>query len=370
MNNWIEISEQNLLHNHGVVEDTAGPATEVLAVVKANGYGHGAAACAKILARAGVRWLGVTCASEGARVRAAAPDARILIMSGLLPEDVPLIREHQLTPVIWTRDHLRWLAPEAGLRVHVEIDTGMGRQGLAPAEVHEFLGSLRDSGLILDGVFTHFCSSEVANSELTRRQQSLFAATLRQVANAGLRPGWIHAGNSSAIDNPPQPEAWLTGLATRMGAHAMVRSGLALYGLALPIEGPGTTRIRHDLRPVLTWKSRILSTRALASGDTVGYNATFTATCPMRVALLPIGYADGLRRELSGPHGWVMIGPHKARILGRISMNLTVVDITDLPPVAAGDEAIVLGPGITAEDHARLANTIPYEILCGIHPCG
>lgn len=371
MNNWIEISEENLLHNYAVLQAAAGPATEVLAVVKANAYGHGAEHCSRVLAAGGTRWLGVTCAAEGARVRQVAPEARILIMSGFLPEDVPLIREHDLTPVIWTDEHLRWLAAESGLRVHLEIDTGMGRQGCSPGEeLDRFLSSFSTTQLILDGVFTHFCSSEVAGSSLTRRQQGLFVDAIAQVKNKQLQPEWIHAGNSSAIDNPPLPTTWLTQLAERIGARAIVRSGLALYGLCLPIEGEALAHVRPDLRPVLTWKARILSVRDLNPGDTVGYNATFTAPHPMRVALIPAGYADGLRRELSGPQGWVVISGHRAPILGRISMNLTVVDITGLSQVRAADEAILLGPGITTEDHARLARTIPYEILCGIHPCG
>ena len=140
----------------------------------------------------------------------------------------------------------------------------------------------------------------------------------------------------------------------------MIRTGLALYGYTLPTARP---QVKASLRPVLTWRARILSTRTLAPGDPVGYSSTFKATEPMRIALLPVGYADGLRRELSGPQGWVMIAGRRAPILGRISMNLTVVDITHLADVEAGDEAILLGPGVSAEDHAELAGTISYEIL-------
>ena len=154
----------------------------------------------------------------------------------------------------------------------------------------------------------------------------------------------------------------------------MVRSGLALYGYTLPIAGDGPAHLRPRLEPVLTWIARVLSVRDLALGATVGYNATFTAEAPMRVALLPVGYADGLRRELSSkngkPRGWVVLHGARAPILGRISMNLTVVDVTRILAVRAGDRAIVLGPGIDADEHARLAHTISYEILCGIHPCG
>ena len=229
-------------------------------------------------------------------------------------------------------------------------------------------------GLVLGGLFTHFCSSEQACSPLTLLQQSRFEQAILQVRALGLCPGWIHAGNTSTLDNPPQAAPWLAQLAASAGARAMVRSGLALYGYTLPIEGGAAAHLREYLRPVLTWHARVLSVRSLAPGETVGYNATYTARQPMRVALLPVGYADGLRRELSSTNsrlgGWVMLHGLPAPILGRVSMNLTVVDVTGIAAARAGDEAILLGPGMTAEDHARLAGTIAYEILCGLHPRG
>ena len=153
----------------------------------------------------------------------------------------------------------------------------------------------------------------------------------------------------------------------------MVRPGVALYGYTLPMDCTHTTapaKIQPHLRPVMTWKTRILTLHDIQPGDTIGYNATFTAQHPMRLALLPIGYADGLRRELSStnanPGGWAIIHNQRAPIVGRISMNLTVVDVTQILAVTSGDEVILLGDGITADDHARLAHTISYEILCGV----
>ena len=154
----------------------------------------------------------------------------------------------------------------------------------------------------------------------------------------------------------------------------MVRPGIALYGYVLPIDGSGAPQVRPTLKPVMTWKAAVLAVNTLAPGETVGYNATFTAQTEMRVAVLPVGYADGLRRELSStnhkPGGWVILHGRRARILGRVSMNLTVVDVTHIASVRPGDHAVILGEGVTADDHARLAHTISYEILCGVHPCG
>ncbi len=369
MNNWIEISGPHLQHNFHALGRAAGGETEVLAVIKANAYGHGAELCARHLVAAGATWLGVTCAAEGVRVRAAAgPAPDILVMCGFLPEDVADIREHRLTPVLWTAEQAAWLAGNPGLPVHVEVDTGMGRQGVPPGpELDALLRHIHHQGLQLDGIFTHFSASEAADSRATHAQQRRFEPAVAQVLAAGFKPRWLHAGNTSSIDNPTEPAGWLAGLAATIGARPLVRSGLGLYGYCLPTERPN---VEQDLRPVLTWKARILAVRTLAAGETVGYSSTFTASAPMRVALLPVGYADGLRRELSGPHGWVIVAGQCASILGRISMNLTVVNVTAIAGVAACDEATVLGPGIDANDHAHLANTIAYEILCGIHPCG
>ena len=337
----MEIDEGRLGANLHALEAAAGPGTEILAVVKANGYGHGAERCSAALVRAGARWLGVTCAAEGVRVReACGAGVEILLMCGLLPGDVAAVLEHGLTPVIWTEEQVEWLAGTRA-RVHVEVDTGMGRQGVLPgAALVALLGLAQKRGLVLDGVFTHFCSSEVAGSELTQRQERLFEQAVAQVATAGLRPAWVHAGNTSTVDNPAQEWPWLVELAATVGARAMVRTGLALYGYCLPIEGQVEAHVAAKLQPVMTWKAAVLAVRELGVGETVGYNATFTALRPMRVALLGVGYADGLRRELSSrgdaTRGWVMLRGQRAGIVGRISMNLTVVDVTEIDGVAGG----------------------------------
>jgi alanine racemase len=381
---WVEVSEERLVANFRAFAKAAGAETTVLAVVKANAYGHGAETCSVMLARVGAQWLGVTCANEGMRVRGALEAAgfmrggektpEVLVMCGFLPGDVATLEEHALTPVLWNAEQVSWLRNAAGLKVHVEVDTGMGRQGVRPTDLGDLLAEIDSAGLVLDGIFTHFCESESAHSELTQTQERRFEAVVAQVAAKGLAPSWVHAGNSSTVDNPAQQWPWLVELARTVGARAMVRSGLALYGYCLPIEDTDSRRVQPQVRsalsPVMQWKTLVLAVRELAADETVGYGATFAAPALMRVALLPVGYADGLRRELSStnskPGGWVMIAGKRAAILGRISMNLTVVDVTGIDGVTAGTEAVLLGDGVTAEDHARLAGTIPYEILCGV----
>jgi alanine racemase len=389
----VEVSERRLHANYRLLVEVAGGETAVLAVVKANAYGHGTGLCAPVLAKAGAEWLGVADAAEGATVRevlAAAGVAyedqpRILVMSGLVFEDVEVVGSRGLTPVVWEQQQMEWLAAAvvqhggdaARPRVHLEIDTGMARQGVAPGEgLRALLHWLkRQPRLVLDGVLTHFASPELAGSPQTLVQRERFEEAIAAVEEAGLRPGWVHAGSSSTVDNRDSAGnlAWLRSLAGSVGARSMVRSGIALYGYCLPIEQEGTAveaKVRCGLQPVMSWKTRVIGLREVEAGDTVGYNAIFTAERPMRLALLPVGYADGLRRELSGSNaragGWTMVKGRKAAIVGRVSMNLTVVDVTEIPGVAVGDEVVVLGDGATADDHARLAHTISYEIVCGV----
>lgn len=395
MKTWVEIAAHRLKTNYKLLAEATGPDTAVLAVVKANAYGHGATLCAPVLAQAGAPWLGVADATEGAIVREALTTAgiatenqpQVLVMSGLLNEEAESIARHRLTPVVWEQHQMEALAAaqrQQGnnadpLPVHLEIDTGMTRQGIAPGEqLHTLLHWLkRQPHLRLDGVLTHFASAEVAGSPQTLAQRKRFEEAVTAVSAVGLGPAWLHAGNSSTVDHQGSEEnlAWLRSLASTVAARPMVRPGIALYGYCLPIEqasptNPTHPKVRHCLEPVMTWKTRIISLRNVDAGATIGYNAIYIAEKPMRLALLPIGYSDGLRRELSGsntrPGGWVMAHGQRAPIVGRISMNLTIVDVTNIAGVAVGDEVIVLGDGITADDHAHLAHTISYEITCGV----
>jgi len=391
--NWVEISGQRLAANYRLLADSVAAGMSVLAVVKADAYGHGIELCAPVLASAGAEWLGVTDVSEGATVRAALGKAgipierqpHVLVMSEALEEDMGSMWEQNLIPVISTIEQLQALVRTAKnetsqpFRVHLEVDTGMARQGVAIGEaLDDVLRWLsRQSAIRLDGVMTHFASSEIAGSSQTAAQRTLFEQAIQQVAASGLKPAWVHAGNSSTIDNSAgEPLRWLKKTADLLGARAMVRSGLALYGYSLAVEreqGYGDlaqSQVRPRLLPVMTWKARVTGLREVEAGARIGYNGTFTAARRMRLALLPVGYADGLRRELSATDmragGRVLFGGTQAPIVGRISMNLTIVDVTFIPSVSVGDEAVVLGEGVSADDHACLAKTIPYEILCGV----
>lgn len=389
MKSWIEISESQLRDNIAAICAAAGENANVLAVIKADGYGHGAELIAPVLVDAGVTWLGVGDVDEGARVRRALGkhDAHVVVMCGMEPGDADRIVEHRLTPVVWTPTHVEALeaaAERAGRRVavHLEIDSGMARQGAAPgAELERVVAALhRAKWLRLEGVFSHLSSSEVRHGEHTAMQLERLqhAFDLLKTADGEvLIPEWIHLANSSALDEG-STTAWMRRIGTAMRAGVLVRPGLALYGYCLQIEeenggGLSATSGSHGelcqrIQPVLTWKTRITATREIAPGQTVGYGATFVAERPMRLALIPVGYADGFRREASSGigDGWVQIAGRRAPVVGRVSMNLTVVDVTEIAEAVDGVEVTLLGENVTAEDHARWCGTIPYEILCGL----
>jgi alanine racemase len=384
---WAEISSRRLLVNYEELCRAAGPQADLMAVVKGNAYGHDARVCAPLLAAAGAQWLGVTGAEEGAVVRAICPQSRILLLSGVFPGEADFVIDQGLTPVVWEPWHLDLLEaaasarrmPAASLAVHLEIDTGMSRQGVrivsshvSPETASLFLRFHPGSCLRLEGVMTHFCAPEAFSSTQPNPQVASLGAGLDSILARGLRPQWLHAGNSSTILAGPDRQA-LVEMASRAEARPMFRAGLALYGYLdrLTQDGSSWEAEEAGFAPVLTWKTQVTSLRTLQAGETAGYGHTFTAARETRLALLPVGYADGLNRLLSN-RGHVLIRGQKTPIAGRVSMDQTVVDVTGIPGVAIGEEAVLLGTqgerSVTAWDLADLAGTIPWEVLCAIGP--
>jgi alanine racemase len=390
---WAEISRSRLASNFRALQAAAAPHADLLAVVKADAYGHGVTLCAPWLVEAGAQWLGVTSVEEGLLVRKHCPQARILVLCGFWPGDEDALMEYALTPTVWTEQHITLLAraaerrklPPQSVPVHLEVDTGMTRQGAALEELPGVLAHLRAaSSLRLDGVFTHFASPEILNSPQNDEQQARFAQALTMVEAEGLHPAWVHAGNSSTLLAQDRLPAFAA-LAQRLGARFLVRPGLALYGYALPFvqqDGSSARALPVPLQPVLAWKTRIAALRTVEAGTAIGYGATYIAKHTMRLALLPVGYADGLNRGLSS-RGQVLMHGQRVPIVGRVSMDLTVVDVTEVPQASVGGEVMLIGAHgqaqepasqnalanpvrVTAEDHAHWAGTIAYEILCAI----
>jgi len=385
---WVEISTQILEDNFRFLKSIASSDAELLAIVKANAYGHGLELCAPAVVRGGARWLGVTSVEEGVLAREACEESvdnspRILVIGGVFPGQGSEVIRHGLTPVVWEPWHLDELesaAREAGagpgaLAVHLEIDTGMSRQGASPESVGAMLKRLMPgSPLRLEGVMTHLFAADEADRRVTGEQLVKLEKVLNQIAGAGLFADWLNVGNSAALvagEVGPIAE-----LAARHGMKAMLRPGLALYGL-LPRFDPdfggnepsSMTRTREAIKPVLEWKSQVVSVTHVEPGTTVGYNGTFVATEPMRLALVAAGYADGLDRKLGNRFSLLVRGA-RAPIVGRISMDQTVIDVTEIEGVKPGDEVVMIGSQgsdrITAFDHAVAAGTIPWEVFTRI----
>jgi alanine racemase len=382
---WAEVSRGQLLANYEKLRHAAGSNADLMPVVKANAYGHNLLACAPLLAGAGAEWLGVTGTEEGVAARAVCPQPRILLLSGIVPGDAETVIDQGLTPVVWEPWQLdlleaagraRGLAP-GSLAVHLEIDTGMSRQGvrvvgteISPGAAAVLRRFHPGSCLRLEAVMTHFCAPETMSSHRPNPQLASLAAAVEFIVAQGLRPQWLHAGNSSSIVAGSDRQA-LREMASSAGMRLMLRPGLALYGYLdrLTLDGLSWAGEDPGFAPVLAWKTQVTSLRTLHPGESAGYGHTFTAEGETRLALLPAGYADGVNRLLSN-RGHVLIRGQEAPIAGRVSMDQTMIDVTRIPGAAIGDEVVLLGrqgvESIDAWDLAELTDSIPWEVLCAI----
>jgi alanine racemase len=365
---WAEVSLDHLRHNFRVVQKHVGREVEICAVVKADAYGHGAVDCARALEDEGAKWQGVTSLDEAIPLRDAGIEGRILLMTGFWRGEEEEIIRLRLTPTVWEPGQVE-LLEQAAVRlgvsqhpIHLKIDSGMGRLGIAPDDLHKICSALKAAAhLRLEGLSTHLASSEILDAPSVEAQLNSFDEARRLLRTAGFDPPLIHAANTSAV------------ISRRKALYNMIRPGLALYGYYLPFERAGRevsgAGLRLAVKPVLTWKTRILSLREVRANQALGYGGTYVTKAPARIAVLPVGYADGLNRALSS-HGRVIVRESYAPIVGRISMDLTLADVTGLPGISVGDEVILLGSrdglSMDAQEHAALANTVAYEILCAI----
>lgn len=365
---WAEVSLAALKLNFRAIQSHVGPDVTVCAVVKADAYGHGAIECARALEANGAKWFGVTTTEEGVRLRQAGIAGRILLMTGFWRGEEEAIVEHRLTPAVWQEESLELLERAAAklnvekVPVHLKLDTGMSRLGVTPEHLLAFLPCLRNTPhLALEGAFTHLASAEVLDAADVEVQASRFARALDKIHRSGYSPRYEHIANSAAIAARPQMH------------RNFVRPGISLYGYYLPFVSSAGELVEQkplEVRPVLAWKTQIIGLRDLPAGQGVGYNARLVTTRATRLAALPLGYADGLNRHLSGA-GRMLVRGQFAPIAGSVSMDVTLLDVTDVPGAQIGDEVTILGADgantITAWEHATLSHTIPYEILCGIN---
>jgi alanine racemase len=363
---WAEVSLAALGENFHAIQKHVGADVTICAVVKADGYGHGAIRCARALEAEGATWLGVTSAAEGLALRGTGVRVRILLMTGIWKGEEDGIVAQNLTPTIWEPWHIELLERAASKRqsvlpVQLKLDTGMNRLG-APKEalprLCEMLSACKH--LSLEGISTHLASAEVLDDENAVRQMKNFEEGLAILRNYGLQPQLVHMGNSAAMS--ARPETWKT----------MVRPGIALYGYSLAFTRggePAAVTPLPRLRPVLSWKTRVLTVKEAAAGEAIGYMGTYVTKARSHIAVLPVGYADGYPRLLSNRARVIVRGEY-APVVGRVSMDLTIVDVSHIREVAVGDEVILIGgsgsKSVDAVELARLCESVPYEILCGL----
>lgn len=375
---WAEVSLTTLRQNFRTVQKHVGASVTVCAVVKADAYGHGAVECARGLEAEGARWLGVTSLDEAIPLREADIGSNILLMTGFWRGEENEIVRLRLRPTVWEPWHIESLETAAVAQgvarhpVHLKVDTGMGRLGVAIDELPTVLAALKAAEHVtLEGLSTHLASSEIMDAPSVAEQERNFDAARRLVRDAGMEPAFVHIANTNAVIS--RRETWANVNKSNLKGSAMVRPGVALYGYYLPFQRAGREvsggTLRLPVKPILTWKTRILSLRDFGANQPLGYGGTYVTKAPAHVAVLPVGYADGFNRQLSN-RGRVIVREHYAPILGSISMDLTLVDVMGIPGVSVGDEVILLGVcdglSVDALEHARLANSSPYEILCNI----
>ena len=344
-----------LAANFAAVRAHVSPRVRVLVAVKGDAYGHGAVACARALAGAGCDALGVALVEEGAQLRDAGVGGMVMCMGGVGRHGAEEAVRRDLTPVLYDEgdaERLDAAARAAGRRVvvHVKVDTGMGRLGVPLPHYARFLDRIAHfTALDVAGLMTHFAESESADITFTREQLRRFHTAVADTRARGYTPRCLHAANSGAV------------LGHAASHLDMVRPGILVYGEA---PGPGVS-----VRPVMRVVTRVLFVKDLPRGASVSYGRRFVTDRPTRVATLPLGYADGLPRAVSGK-AQVLVNGRRCNVVGTVCMDLCMVDVTDLAePVESGDEVVIIGAAgaerITAGEVAAWAGTIPYEILCG-----
>ncbi len=366
---WAEVSLKAIAGNLRVVRRHIGPKPQILAVVKSNAYGLGAVPVSKALEKAGADRFGVTSADEGVELRESGIRKPILVLTGFWPGEEKRFNENRLTPTL-TRLEDVWILERAAkaargltrrLRFHLKINTGMNRLGITPAEIKAFAKALLDCPhLELEGTCTHFASAEDFSARQTDDQEQLFRTCLEQMRALGVSPGIVHMANSGAIC--ARPSTWAD----------MIRPGAILYGYYQSFDPPDKgheVQQRLPVEPSLSLRARIISLRDLPPGQPVGYGARFTTTRPSRIAVINAGYADGILRQRTN-RGSVLLHGRLVPLVGTISMDLTTLDVTDVPDAELGDIVTIYGRDGDAEirvsDVAREIGTVTSDLLCAL----
>jgi alanine racemase len=348
---WVEVDLEAIRHNARVLKPSG---AELMAVVKANGYGHGDVEVARAAIEAGATWCGVALVEEGLRLRAGGIEEPILVLSELPPGSEAIAVAHRLTPTLSSDEGLRRLAEAArgGVAVHVKIDTGMHRVGVwPPEEAPAFAARVEAAGLQVEGLFTHFARSE-EDERTTKEQLAWFLETAEGVREAGPSPRILHAANTGATIRHPESHLDL------------VRPGIGLYGIE-PAPGVGA---QLGLRPALRWRSEVAAVKRLPAGEAISYGHRYRLDRDAWIATVPVGYADGYPRQLTD-RGEVLVGGRRRPVAGTVTMDQLLIDCDD-HEVEPGEEVVLIGDqggeAIRADELGRLFGTIGYEIVCRI----
>lgn len=380
---WAEVSLRAIAGNLRVIRRHIGPHPKILAVVKSNAYGLGAVPISKALQKAGADCFGVTCGNEGVELRESGIRKPILVLTGFWPGEEKRFIEYGLTPVVTRLDDVRLLERAAKLwsgrkklssgrkksfrglakplPIHVKLNSGMNRLGLFPSEIDAFAAAMAASPhLALEGTFTHFASAEDFSARQTDEQEQVFRDCLSRMRGLGLSPGIVHMANSGAIC--ARPSTWAD----------MVRPGAILYGYYQTFDPPQKgheVRQKLPIEPSLSLKARIISLRELRPGQPVGYSARFVTERPSKIATINAGYADGILRQRSN-RGCALVHGRPVPLVGTVSMDLTTLDVTDVPGVQLGDVVTIYGKDGKAEievsDVAREIGTVTSDLLCAL----
>jgi alanine racemase len=354
-----EVDLGALAYNYHQLRQCALPTVKFLTVVKADAYGHGAIPVSKRLEELGADFLGVATVAEGAELRNAGVKKPILVLSGIYQEEVEDVLTYKLTPMVYRLEIAEALSATAQkqgtkIPVHIKVDTGMGRIGVPAKEAPAFASRLRKfENLEIEGIASHFATADGGNSSFAEEQLQSFTQALEEMKKLDIDPPFCHIANSAALVNLP-------------AAHfTLVRPGIMLYG-AYPSS---SLKERVSLRQVMLWKSLVADLKNLPEGSPISYGRTFITRRPSLIAAIPVGYADGYNRLFSN-RGEVLIKGTRAPVVGRVCMDWTMVDVTDIPGVAVGDNVVLmgsqLGQEITAEELGERIGTISYEILCSV----
>ena len=354
-----EIDVDAFAHNLRIVRDCLPPECEIMAVVKADAYGHGAVVLAETALSSGATWLGVARCLEGAALRQQGVRAPVLVLGPTWPEEIDALVHHRLTPTVGCCEDAERLNREAARRrltcpMHLKVDTSMSRYGLLPQDCAAFFDKLGGwPHLHLQGVMTHLATADAPDDDGgTRRHLDALRGVLQSAAARGVKPRYSHAAGSAGIFRYPESHGNL------------VRPGISLYG-----SHPFPSRRADALRPVIRWTTRLIRIQTVPAGTGVSYGHTFVTQRPSRLGTLPVGYGDGLDRGLSNV-GEVLVRGQRAPLVGRVCMGLCVIDLTGVPQAQVGDEVVLIGAQgqdrLTVDDMAERCGRIPYELLCAI----